>query len=83
MLNIKNPEAHKLAQQLARETGASMTCAVIQALRDRLQRVRKRSMKEKMSVEDMLALGRRIRKRIKGPVVDHAKLLYDKRGLPK
>ena len=34
-LNIKDPEAHKLAQELARETGESMTSAVIQAIRER------------------------------------------------
>jgi antitoxin VapB len=35
-LNIKDPEAHKLAQELARETGETMTSAVIQAIRERL-----------------------------------------------
>ena len=35
-LNIKDPEAHKLAQQLATETGETMTSAVIQAIRERL-----------------------------------------------
>ena len=41
-LNIKDPEAHKLAQQLATETGETMTSAVIQAIRDRLEAVRRR-----------------------------------------
>jgi antitoxin VapB len=39
--------------------------------------------KKKLTVEEMLAIGRKIRKRIKGPIVDHAELLYDERGLPK
>ena len=39
-LNIKDPEAHKLAQTLAKETGESMTHAVTQALRERLQAVK-------------------------------------------
>ena len=39
-LNIKNPEAHKLAEELARRTGENMTEAVTQALRERLERVR-------------------------------------------
>ena len=38
-LNIKNPEAHRLAQQLARETGESLTEAVTVALRERLASV--------------------------------------------
>jgi antitoxin VapB len=37
-LNIKNPIAEQLAQTLARETGESMTQAVITALQERLDR---------------------------------------------
>ncbi len=39
--------------------------------------------KKRMTVKEMLALGRRIRKSIKGPLIDHAELLYDEKGLPK
>jgi antitoxin VapB len=39
-LNIKNNEAHRLAQQLAKLTGESMTTAVTEAVRERLQRIR-------------------------------------------
>jgi hypothetical protein len=35
-LNIKNPEAHELAAELARLTGESMTKAVTEAIRERL-----------------------------------------------
>ena len=35
-LNIKNPEAHRLARRLAQETGESLTEAVTVALRERL-----------------------------------------------
>jgi hypothetical protein len=38
-LNIKNKDAHKLAQRLARLTGESMTEAVTEAVRERLKRV--------------------------------------------
>ena len=38
-LNIKNKDAHKLAQQLARLTGESLTEAVTEAVRERLDRV--------------------------------------------
>ena len=51
-----------------------MTSAVKEALRERLIRVRKLRTK-KMTVEEMLAIGKRIRERIKGPVPDHADLL--------
>ena len=41
-LNIKNDEAHKLATELARLTGESLTSAVTAALRERLARERRR-----------------------------------------
>jgi antitoxin VapB len=81
-LNIKDPEAHALAKQLAEETGETMTSAVTQALRERLERVRKKRSK-RLTVEEMLEIGRRIRSHIKGPVPDHGELLYDEKGLPK
>jgi antitoxin VapB len=40
-LNIKNPEADRLAHQLASATGESLTEAVINALRDRLAAVQR------------------------------------------
>jgi antitoxin VapB len=41
-LSIKSDEAHKLAAELARLTGESLTSAVILALRERLARERRR-----------------------------------------
>jgi len=38
-LNIKSDEAHRLAEELARLTGESMTATVTEALRERLERV--------------------------------------------
>jgi len=35
-LNIKNPEAHRLAREVAERTGDSLTGAVVEALRLRL-----------------------------------------------
>ncbi|MEX2537010.1 MAG: type II toxin-antitoxin system VapB family antitoxin [Trueperaceae bacterium] len=40
-LNIKNPEAHRLAQELAEATGGSITKAVTDALRDAVDKSRK------------------------------------------
>jgi antitoxin VapB len=39
-LNIKNPEAYRLARELSDATGESMTRAVIESVRERLQRLR-------------------------------------------
>jgi antitoxin VapB len=39
-LNVKNKEAHRLAEELAKLTGESMAMAVTVALRERLDRVR-------------------------------------------
>jgi antitoxin VapB len=82
-LNIKDPEIHQLAKELADLTGENMTQAVGIAVRDRLTKVRGERKKKRMSVKDMLALGKRVRSKIKGPLIDHAELLYDERGLPK
>jgi antitoxin VapB len=81
-LNIKDPEAHKLAKALQRETGGTMTHAVMEALRERLERVRRRR-KPEATAEELLAIGRRCASTLKGPAVDHETLLYDERGLPR
>ncbi|MDR6290082.1 MULTISPECIES: type II toxin-antitoxin system VapB family antitoxin [Inquilinus] len=41
-LNIKNDEAHRLASELARLTGENLTSAVTTALRETLERERRR-----------------------------------------
>lgn len=80
-LNIKAPEAHRLARQLAELTGETMTRAVTQALRERLDRLTL-TRATTLTVADLLAIGRRCSARIKGQPVDHGALLYDERGLP-
>jgi antitoxin VapB len=81
MLNVKDPEAHRLAQAIAKETGESMTRAVTEALRERYQRLRNR--KGKASVKELLAIAQRVSKQVKKPYLDHAEFLYDDHGLPK
>lgn len=81
-LNIKDPETHRLAQALAKETGETMTYAVAQALRERLERVRRRKRPGDTAAE-LLAIGRRCAGALKGKPVDHAEFLYDDRGLPR
>jgi antitoxin VapB len=80
-LNIKDPEAHRLAQQIARATGETMTRVVTEALRERLSRLERRS--ARASVEELLAIAQRAASHVKPPYVDHAELLYDKHGLPR
>jgi antitoxin VapB len=81
-LNVKDEEAHSLARDLARETGESLTQAVKQALRERLDRVRRRR-RGKATAEELLAIGRRFASGVKKRPIDHAELLYDEHGLPK
>lgn len=56
-LNIRNPEAEKLAATLARLTGVTKTEAVTQALRDRLSRLRRERRSRRLADElDEIAL---------------------------
>lgn len=82
-LNIKNEEAHRLARELAQLTGASMTEAVTEALRERLTRLRGATGGN--LADRLLAIGRDCAKRLPPAVraVDHGELLYDERGLPR
>lgn len=82
-LNIRNPEAEKLAVELAALTGESKTEAVKKALQNRLDSLRRRGHPKKASVEELLAIAKRAASYAKHPQVDHAELLYDERGLPK
>ena len=81
-LNIKDPEAHQLAQELSKATGETMTEAVTVALRERIARLR-RSRKADVAAAELLAIGTRCAASLKGRPVDHATLLYDENGLPK
>ena len=82
-LNIKNEEAHRLARELARATGESMTVAGSEAIRERLERVRGRS--KKSQVERILKIAKECAPLWKEPFrsIDHGDLLYDEKGLPK
>lgn len=80
-LNVKDPEAHRLAHAIAQATGQSMTRVVTEALRERFARIEHR--KGKASVAELLAIADRAAVHVKRPYADHAKLLYDESGLPK
>jgi antitoxin VapB len=81
-LNIKNREAHLMAEELSKLTGESMTTAVTVALRERLDRVRQQ---QGLGLADrLLAIGKGCAVRlIKEPFrsADHGEILYDERGL--
>lgn len=80
-LNVKDPEAHRLAQAIAQATGETMTRVVTEALRERYARLQSRP--GKASVEELLAIAKRASAHLKRPYADHADLLYDEHGLPK
>ena len=58
-LNIRNPEAERLAEDLAALTGETKTEAVKKALADRLALLQRRGHRGKASVEELLAIANR------------------------
>ena len=82
-MNIKNPDAQRLAQQVAKLTGENLTTAISQALRERLDRLR--SERKKGLAERLLAIGRDCAPRLQEPYrsAEHGDLLYDENGLPR
>jgi antitoxin VapB len=80
-LNVKTDEAHRLAQELAALTGETLTAAVTQALRERLERVRR---ERGDLAERLLAIGRDCAARLKEPLrASEIDDLYDDDGLPR
>jgi len=82
-LNIKNEETHRLAQELAKLTGESMTAAVTEAVRERLERLRQN--RRKNIAERLMKIAKECGSLWKEPFrsMDHGDLLYDEKGLPK
>ena len=82
-LNIKNEETCRLAGEMARLTGETMTGAITGALRERLER-EKRERSLEARVQELRAIAERCAKLL-GPgasSVEHGDVLYDERGLP-
>lgn len=85
-LNIKNAEAERLARRLASATGETVTGAVMQALRERLDRVEEH---DRGAAEERAGLIRAIARdaapRWSEPYRshEHGELLYDELGLPR
>jgi antitoxin VapB len=81
-LNIKNDKTHRLARELASLTGESMTVAVSEAIRERLERVRG---SKKDVFERIMQIAKECGPLWKEPYrsIDHGELLYDEKGMPK
>jgi antitoxin VapB len=82
-LNIKSEEVHRLVKELANLTGESMTAAVAEAVRERLDRVRR---ERKVGLADrLLEIGKDCAAHLNEPFrsAEHGDLLYDERGLPR
>ena len=82
-MNIKNPEAHRLAREVAELTGESVTGAVTESLRERLERLRAEQ-REGMAAA-LLVVGRDASKRLSRELreTDPDEVLYDGQGLPR
>lgn len=80
-LNIKDPQAHRLARAIAAQTGETMTRAVIAALEERAERLERQ--RKKPSLEELMAIARSYRAEMTGPPIDIDEFLYDERGLPR
>ena len=82
-LNIKNEEAHQLARELASLTGESVTAAVTEAVRERIERIHRA--RGSGLADRLVAIGKVCAAHIKEPLrsADHGDLLYDDRGLPR
>ncbi|MCG9894686.1 MAG: type II toxin-antitoxin system VapB family antitoxin [Fimbriimonadaceae bacterium] len=76
-LNIKNAEIHRMAHELARRTGKSLTQAVGDALRRELERA------PRETPDRMTTALAELRKSLKRPLEDPGDLLFGEDGLPK
>lgn len=83
-LNIKSGDAHRLARELADLQGISLTSAVTEALREKLEREKQHN-RQKPLREELLEIGKRCAAHVKRPTKssDHGKMLYDRMGLPR
>ena len=78
---IKDEETCRLADELARLTGETVTDAIAAAIRERLER--EREIAERL--KRMRAISKRAAKLLRegGPPIDHGEFLYDENGLPR
>ncbi len=79
-INIKNPETERLIRELADLTGKGQTEAVTVAVREKLERLRRKGLADRL-----MAVSRETAPLFKPPydTIEHGELLYDDKGLPK
>lgn len=80
-INIKSAEAHRLAVELARQTGDSITGAVTKAIKAELRRLRDKD-ERRARLDAITAYTAEVLKDGPGSA-DIDALLYDEMGLPK
>jgi antitoxin VapB len=81
-LSIKDTEADRLARELAKRTGETITQVVVKALRERLAREERKPDDDQM-VEDVMEIARHFSSLpVLDPRSDDAILGYDEHGLP-
>ncbi|MCC7169036.1 MAG: type II toxin-antitoxin system VapB family antitoxin [Planctomycetes bacterium] len=82
-LSIKHPDADRLARELARRQGRTLTDAVVHALREELDRERRRTRSTSVA-QEILAIARQYQAL---PTLDNRRaeeiLGYDEDGLPR
>jgi antitoxin VapB len=82
-LSIKDPEADRLARELARRTGETLTEAVVRSLRERLDRQRSRPRRPGLA-DELRRIGERVASLpVRDPRSADEILDYDERGLPR
>ena len=82
-INIKNDETIRLAKRLSRRTGESMTTAITEAVRERLERLQNDQGND--LADQLLKIGKDCAAHLSEPFrsVDHGELLYNDEGLPR
>ena len=82
-MNITNEEAQKLAHELSKLTGESLTVAVTEAIRERLERVQ--NTQSAGLADRLLRIGKDCAAHLKEPFrsAEHETILYDEMGLPR
>jgi antitoxin VapB len=82
-LSIKDPDADRLARELAARTGETLTEAIVTSLRQRLEREKKKARRESLA-DELGEIGRRCASLpvLDGRTADEI-LGYDRRGLPR
>ena len=82
-LHIVNPEADKLAREIARLTNESLSAVVVQALRERAQRLREAEGRA-ARLEKMREIAARSARKCSKDQRSHEAIIgYDEQGLPR